>query len=137
MARKIQRVAYFYATVRDRPGEAYNILSQLAQAGVNLLAFSAIPTGADQTQLMIFPEDQTLLARAAAERGLTLAGPQHALLCQGGDKLGGLAEFHHRLFDANINVYASSGVSGGHGRFGYVVYVKADQFEAAAQALGV
>jgi len=135
MAKKIRRVAYFYANVQDRPGEAYTILSQLAQAGVNLLAFSAIPTGTDQTQLMIFPEDQTLLARAAEQKGLALAGPQHAFLCQGDDKLGGLAEFHRRLYDADINVYASSGVSGGQGRFGYIVYVKADQFEAAAQAL--
>jgi len=134
---KIQRVAYFHATVQDRPGEAYKMLSQLAQAGVNLLAFSAIPTGSDQTQLMIFPEEEALLLRAAKETGLQLSGPQHAFLCHGDDKLGALAEFHLRLYNANINVYASSGVSAGHGRFGYMVYVRADQFEAAAQVLGV
>lgn len=137
MAERIQRVAYFYATVRDRPGEAYRMLSQLAEGGVNLLAFSAVPTGSDQTQLMIFPEDETLLVRAAEDRGLTLSGPEHAFLCRGDDELGALAELHRRLYNADINVYASTGVSADCGRFGYVVYVRADQFEAAAQVLGV
>ena len=66
MAVKIQRVAYFHTTVQDRPGEAYRMLSQLSRAGVNLLAFSAIPTGGGQTQLMIFPEEEARLVRAAA-----------------------------------------------------------------------
>jgi hypothetical protein len=94
------------------------MLSQLAQAGVNLLAFSAIPTGTDQTQLMIFPEDETLLVCAAEDSGPTLAGPQHAFLCHGDDKQGALAEFHRLLCNVDINVYASSGVSDNRGRFG-------------------
>ena len=137
MSVTIRRVTYYYATVPDQPGEAYGMLSQLAQAGVNLLAFAAVPIGSLQTQLMIFPEDEALLVHAAKDSGLTLAGPHQAFLCHGDDKLGALAEFHRRLYDADINVYASSGVSAGHGRFGYMVYVKADQYEAAAQVLGL
>lgn len=80
MAVKTQRMAYFHTTVQDRPGEAYKMLSQLARAGVNLLAFSAIPTGGDQTQLMIFPEGEARLVRTAQETGSQFAGPQHAFL---------------------------------------------------------
>jgi hypothetical protein len=34
-------------------------------------------------------------------------------------------------------VYASTGVTDGRGAFGYVVYVREDQFEKAAEALGI
>lgn len=137
MAATIQRVEYFYATVRDRPGEAYGMLSHLASGGVNLLAFSAVPTGHLATQLAIFPERSDVLVRAAARTGLTLSGPEHALLIQGDDELGALAEIHRKLADARVNVYASSGVTDGRGRFGYVVYVRPEDFEDAARALGV
>ena len=39
------------------------------------------------------------------------------------------------VFDAGVDVYASSGVTNGGGSFGYVVYVREDQFEKAADAL--
>ena len=137
MAVRIQRVAYFHATVRDRPGEAYRLLSQLAESGVNLLAFSAVPMGKGCTQLMIFPEREDLLVSSAEQGAITMSGPEHAFLCWGDDELGALAGIHGDLTDADINVFASTGVSADRGRFGYVVYVKADQFEAAAQVLGV
>ena len=57
----VRAVDYFYVTVKDKPGEAYRLLSQLVAEGVNLLAFHAIPTGPDQTQLVLFPEDSKLL----------------------------------------------------------------------------
>ena len=57
MATKIRRVDYFYATIKDQPGEAYLFLQQLADLGINLLAFTAVPVGPTSTQLSIFPED--------------------------------------------------------------------------------
>ncbi len=44
---------------------------------------------------------------------------------------------HERLFEAGVDIYASSGVSDGHDSFGYLVYVRDDQFERAAQALNL
>ncbi len=137
MATKIQRVDYFHATVRDRPGEAYRLLSQLAGSGVSLLAFSAIPAGPEHTQLMLFPKSTDILMRMAGGAGLVLTGPQHAFLMQGDDELGALAETHRKLFDANVNVYASTGVADGQGGYGYVIYVRGEDFEEAARALGV
>ena len=43
MGYSICPVEYFYATVMDEPGEAYRVLSALADRGVNLLAFTAVP----------------------------------------------------------------------------------------------
>jgi predicted amino acid-binding ACT domain protein len=136
MTATIRGVEYFYVMVKDRPGEAYGLLSQLAAAEVNLLAFNAIPTGPEHTQLVLFPEKVELLIKAAEKAGLRLLGPERAFLIQGDDRLGAIADIHRRLLDAHINVYASSGVTDGRGGYGYILYVKADQFRSAALVLG-
>jgi hypothetical protein len=64
-----------------------------------------------------------------------LTGPQHACLIQGDDNLGALAEIHKRLRDANVNIYASTGVTDGEGRYGYVIYVREEDHQSAAKAL--
>jgi hypothetical protein len=137
MASRIRRVEYFHATVKDRPGEAYGLLSQLAGSGVNLLAFSAVPAGVEHTQLMLFPESVEALLRAAASEGLILSGPQHAILIQGDDELGALADLHRRLSTSSINVYASTGVADGQGGFGYIVFLRSEDIEHAASVLGI
>lgn len=137
MAATIRRVDYYYATVQDQPGAAYSLLSSLAESSVNLLAFSAVPSGAASAQLTLFPENGDALVRAAAKSGLALSGPEHAILVQGDDELGALNDIHRRLFDANVNVFNSTGVTDGSGRFGYLIYVRAGRFEDAARALGI
>lgn len=137
MAATIRRVDYYYATVKDRPGAAYSLLSALAESSVNLLAFSAVPSGAASAQLTLFPADGKALERAAAETGLTLSGPEHAILVQGDDELGALATIHGKLMDAKVNVFNSTGVTDGAGRFGYIIYVRSGRFEDAARAVGI
>ena len=137
MATHISRVEYFYCTVRDRPGEAYSLLSHLAVSGVNLLAFNAVPMGLEQVQLMLFPENALPLARLAEAEGLLLDGPQNAFLIRGDDELGALAEINRELADANVNVSASIGITDGKGSFGYIVYVASSDFRDAAAALNV
>lgn len=137
MAFKIRRVDYFYATVEDQPGEAYKLLSQLARLGINLVAVTAIPVGPSRTQLTLFPEDTATMRKGAEKAGIRLDGPHPALLVQGDDELGVLAGVHEKLYRADVNVYASSGVTDGAGRFGYIVYVRPEDYERAASALGV
>jgi hypothetical protein len=137
MAIQIRRIDYFAATVTDQPGEAYKLLTQLERVGINLVAFTAVPTGPMHSQLTIFPEDALSLANEARKAGLVLDGPHPALLVQGDDELGALARIHAKLYEANINVYASSGVADGRGSFGYVIYVRPEDYERAASALGV
>lgn len=137
MAYRIRRVDYFHTTVKDQPGEAYQLLSTLAGLGINLLAFTAIPTGPVSTQLTIFPEDSGKLTGEAKRAGLQLDGPHPAFLAQGDDELGALAEVHNLLFRAGVNVYASNGVSDGMGSYGYILYVRPEAYERAAKALGI
>lgn len=135
MAFSARRIEYFYVNVRDELGAAYRILSALAQRGVNLLAFTAVPSGVDRAQFAIFPEDPSRFINEARLAQIEVDGPHHALIVQGDDELGGLARVHERLFKAGVDVYASSGVSDGRGSFGYIVYVREDQFEQAAATL--
>jgi hypothetical protein len=137
MAFTITPVEYYYANVRDDLGAAYRVLSALAERGVDLHAFTAVPSGPSLAQFAIFPRDPNRLKAEASAAGLELEGPHHALLAQGDDELGALASVHERLFEAGVDIYASSGVSDGHDSFGYLVYVRDDQFERAAQALNL
>jgi hypothetical protein len=126
---------YFYVNTHDSVGAAYRVLSALADRGVNLLAFTAVPSFPDRAQFAVFPEDSARFAAEAELAQIDFDGPHYALLVQGDDELGRLAEIHERLFSAGVDVYAASGVSDGRGSFGYVVYVREDQFEQAAEAI--
>jgi hypothetical protein len=133
----IRRVDYFHTTIRDRPGESYQVLTQLADLGLNLVAFTAIPMGPTHTQLTLFPEDTGKMEYVAHRAGMRLEGPHQAFLVQGDDKLGALTEIHEALYRADVNIYASSGVTDGKGTFGYLIYVRPDSYDRAAAALGV
>ncbi len=137
MAFKIRKVEYFYCSVVDQPGEAYKLLSQLEQGGINLLAFTAIPVGPDRTQLTLFPEVPAKLIEGAKNSHLTLDGPHSALLVQGDDELGALADIHQVLFQEGVNVYASNGVTDNRGSFGYLLYIRPEEYERATTALKV
>jgi hypothetical protein len=135
MAFSVSPSEYFYVNTRDELGGAYHVLSALADRGVNLLAFTAVPSGEDRAQFALFPEDPSQFIAEAHLAHIEVQGPHYALLVQGDDKLGELARVHERLFRAGVDVYASSGVGDGRGSFGYIVYVREDQFEQAVEAL--
>jgi hypothetical protein len=137
MSASIRPIEYFTATVHGAPERAYALLGHLAGAGVNLLAFNAIPVGLQATQLVLFPEEPGPLTHLAHEQRLDLAGPDRAFLISGDDELGLLARVHEKLAAAGVHPYASTGVTDGRGGFGYIVYVRKEQFEAAARALKV
>lgn len=137
MAYTIKLIKYYYTIVKDQPGEAYKALNLLAEEGVNLLAFTAIPYGQGTTQLSLFPDDPGKLSHEAKFAGLSLEGPHHAFLIHGDDELGALAEVHQKLFDADINVYASSGIADGQGSYCAIIYVKEEDCKRASETLGV
>ncbi|MHC4616099.1 MAG: hypothetical protein ACYTAU_21345, partial [Planctomycetota bacterium] len=44
-------------------------------------------------------------------------------------------DFHLKLSNAGINIYACNGVVDGTGRFGYVIWVDPDDYEQASKVL--
>ncbi len=134
MACKIRRADYYYLSIPVDAAEGAKVLRSLAERGINLMAFSAVPVGPRRTQYAIFPEEGAKLVDEARSLGLKVDGPHPALLVQGDDELGALAGIHRALAQADVAVYASSGVTDGEGRFGYVLYV---QPEAVDRAVGL
>lgn len=137
MVNSIRKVEYFYTTVEDRPGEAYRVLAGLADSGIDLVAMNAIPVGASRTLLTLFPADPAQLRTVADRVGMRLEGPYAAFLVQGDDEIGAVARVLQRLADAGVNLYASSGVASGAGRFGYLLHVRSEDMQRASQALGL
>ena len=137
MAHTIRKVDYFYTTAKDQPGTSYKLLTQLSNLDIDQLAFVAVPTGPNNTQLTIFPDDTKKFLLEANNEGWILDGPHPAILVQGDDELGALVKVHDELFRARINIYASSGVTDGKGEYGYIMYLKPEDYERAAKVLGV
>ena len=115
MAFTVRRIDYFYITVKDSPGLGYEVLSGLAELNVNLIAITAVPFGPARTQLTVFPDDTAKMQHAAQQADIPLDGSHSALVVQGDDEVGALARIHEKLLDANVHVFASTGVSDGRG----------------------
>ena len=133
----VRRVDYFNTTITDQPGEGYKFLTQLADLGINMVAFTAVPVGPTSTQLTIFPDDTPKMAVAGKRAGMALDGPHSAILVQGDDEMGALVGVHEQLQAANVNVFAATAVTDGHGRYGYVLYIRREEYERATAALGI
>ncbi len=137
MSDEIRRVDYYYAVVNDQPGEAFRVLSRLKEAGVNLLSLTAFPVGNGKSQIDFVPEDAAALAKAAKSSGISLSPKKQAFFVQGDDRPGAVAEIFRKLSDAKVNVHAANATCGTGGGYGFILWVKPQNFKAAAKALGV
>jgi len=136
MADTARRIEYYYVTVPDAPGGGQQILSTLKDSGVNLLAFLGFPLGGGESQIDLVPEDPESLREAAERAGTTLSESKRALLIQGDDRAGAVADITAKLAEANINLTAVAATAAGSGRFGMIVWVAPADYERAAEALG-
>jgi len=137
MAFDIKRVEYYHITVKGHAGEGSKLLSVFAAVGVNLLAFKAVPLEPLRTQFTLFPDDGLKMNAGAKKAGLNLDGPHSALLIQGDDESGALADIYQKLSQADIHVYESSGIANIKGGYGVLLYVEQEDCEKAMAALKV
>lgn len=137
MAETVRTVEYYYVGVPDQPGTASRVLSQLKQAGVNLLGYLAFPSGKGQSQIDLVPENASALKQAAEKAGLKLTGPRKAFLVQGDDRVGAVADVTRKLAEAKVNITAAAAASAGGGRYGMILWVARADHGNAAKALGV
>ena len=138
MAYTIRPVEYYYVNVRDELGAAYRVLSALAARGVSLLAFTAVPSGPSLAQFALFPDDPNKLVAEARAAQIVARRPASRAARAGRRRA---RERWRRCTSGSsrrgVDVYASSGVTDGGSSFGYVVYVREDQFLRAVEALGL
>jgi len=137
MALNVRRVNYYKVIVEDKHGKGYWLLEHLRQKGVALIAFLAFPLGGGRSQFDFVTDDIEMLRKAMIEAGTEMVGPKRAFLVQGEDKIGAIVELHHKLASAEISAHAASGVAAGSGHFGYILWVKSEDYEAAAGVLGI
>lgn len=135
MADTVRVVEYFYVMAPQKPGVGAALLAELRRAGVNLLAFSGFPSGRG-AQVDFVPEDPAAFRAAAKQAKWKLTGPKRALLLEGDDRPGVVAEIMQKLADAKINVTAIDALCAGAGRYGAIVWVDPRAVPKAARALG-
>ena len=135
MAFDIKRVEYYNIAVEGHVGEGSKLLSVFAGVGVSLLAFKAVPLEPMRTRFTLFPDDGLKMNDGAKKAGLNLDGPHSAVLIQGDDESGALADIYEKLSQAHINVYESSGIADIKGGYGVILYVKQEDCEKAMAAL--
>lgn len=136
MAEMIRKVDYFAMDVPGKPGEGARITGALAEAGVNLLAFTGFPSGR-RAQIDFVPQDTAAFKAAAKQARIKVKARKTGFLVQGDDRPGAVAGLLKRLADAKINVTAIDAVAAGMGRYGAILWVKSRDVNKAAKALGV
>jgi len=137
MAFDVKRVEYYSTTVEGHAGEGSRLLSLFADAGVNLLAFKAVPVEPMRTQFTLFPDDGSKMVNGAKKAGLKLDGPHSALFIEGDDESGALADIYEKLSQADIQVDESSGIADIKGGYGVILYLEQEDCERAVAALGM
>jgi hypothetical protein len=135
MVDTIRKVAYFAMEVPNKPGEGARVLAALADAGVNLLAFSGFPSGR-KAQLDFIPEDVALFKGAAKAAKIKTRPQKFGFLVQGDDRKGAVADLVKTMAEKKINITAIDAVSAGVGRYAAIVWVGTKDMNKAAKALG-
>ncbi len=131
----IKKVDYYNVTTEGQAGGEASVLSAFAGAGVNLLAYRAVPAGSGRTRFSLFPNDSAKMIAGGKQAGLELDGPYAALLIQGDDESGALADIFDRLAQAGVVVTESNGIANINGAYGVVLYIRQEDSEKALAAL--
>ncbi|HEX9136894.1 MAG TPA: hypothetical protein VF905_08115, partial [Nitrospirota bacterium] len=110
------------------------VLRALADAGVNLLAFSGFPSGR-KAQLDIIPEDVAVFKNAVKMAKMKTRPQKFGFLVQGVDRKGAVADLLKTLADKKINVTAIDAVSAGTNTYAAILWVDPRSVNKAAKAL--
>ncbi len=135
MADRVRKINYVYVKVPNRAGQGAQVLGELREAGVNLLAYSGFPAGGGKSQLDLIPENMADLKRVARKNGWRLSKTKKGFLVQGNDQIGAVHRHIDKLADNKINITAADAVIAGKRRYGMILWVKAKDYARAARVL--
>jgi hypothetical protein len=136
MSLEITRVDYYNLTVEEHVAEGSAMLGTIVGAGVDFLAYKAVPLSAARTRFTLFPIDGSRLMDGAAKAGLEVDGPHPAVLIVGDERPGALADIYGRLARAGISVEESAGIAHINGGYGVVLYLRPEDCDRAITAVG-
>ena len=135
MPDRVQKVSYCYVLVPNRSGQGAAVLQALAEAGVNLLAYSGFPAGGGKAQLDLVAEKLGAVRQVARRQGWRLSRNKKGFLVQGDDRVGAVNRHVAALAEAGINIIAADGVTAGQGRYGMILWVRRKDYARAARVL--
>lgn len=135
MADRVKKVNYVYVTVPNRAGQGAQVLGELREAGVNLLAYSGFPGKSGKAQLDLIPESMSELRRVAKKKGWRLSKAKRGFLVQGSDQVGSVHRHIDKLAANKINITAADAVAAGKKRYGMILWVKPKDYARAARVL--
>lgn len=136
MADRVLKARYCKVMVPHRPGQGAALLGAIADAGINLLAYSGFPAGGGTAQLDLVAENMGAVRRVAAKQGSRPSAFKRCFVIQGDDRVGAVRRHFDKLAKARINITAADAVSAGKNRYGMLLWVKPKDYARAARALG-
>lgn len=136
MSDRVLRARYCKVRVPHRAGQGAALLGAIADAGINLLAYSGFPVGGGKAQLDFVAENLGAVRRAAAKRGLRASAAKRCFVIEGDDRIGAVQRHLAKLAKQRINVTSADAVSAGRNRYGMLLWVRPRDYARAARALG-
>ena len=131
----IRKADYFSMEVPNKVGEGARLLGGLRDAGINLIAFTAFPSGR-RAQVDFIPEDPAAFKSAARKLKLKISARKTVFVVQGDDRPGAIAGVCEKLADAGINMIAMDAASAGNGRYAGIFWTAPGDVRKAEKALG-
>jgi len=128
-----ERIAINCIEIEDRPGSLHKILTQAAEAGVDLVCFTAFSTGAGVGKIYLGAREPRFFEAFLAQFKLT-AEPAVGFIISGTDKVGAAAEALKGLADAGINGRAGAAMVC-DGNYQMLVVVDESDADAVEKAL--
>ena len=135
MAQRTRKVNYCYLKVPSRAGQGAKILSEIKNAGINLLAFSGFPVQGGKSQIDLVADNMSAIRRVANKNGWRMSKTKRAFLVQGTDEVGAVQKNLQRLAKDGISITAVDAVAAGTGRYGMIFWVKPKDYGRAARIL--
>ena len=129
-----KKVRYVALKVPSRAGQGAAVLEAVAEAGINLSAFTGFPERGG-AQIDLVTDDLVKLRKVARAQGWRLSPVKRGFLIQGRDRVGAVHRELRKLARAGVNVTAVDAVTAGRGRFGMILWVKPADYARAARAL--
>jgi len=136
MALEVIQIEYYNITIDGHITSASQLLSTIAEAGVDFHAFKAVPVKPDQTRFTLFAKKSSTMTDGAKKAGLKLDGPYPAVLIKGDEKSGALADIYKKLSRAGIHVDEACGIADIHAGYGVILYLNQQDCGKALTVLG-
>jgi hypothetical protein len=131
---KAVRVTYLKAPLEDRPGALLAVAKDLKARNLGLMGIWGFSTREGKAELYVVPKNPDKI-RKVWQDAMMLSEEGTGFLVKGADKTGALVKTLELLASAGINVTALQGIAAG-GNYGSLIWVKPEDVERTAKALG-